>query len=84
MNQAELILKVASISGESKKAVESILKTAGDVIQAELQEGGKPFCPASASSPPSRKPRVLGATPRPARKSTSPPRLSRISALPRR
>ncbi|MDZ7655583.1 MAG: HU family DNA-binding protein [Sulfurimicrobium sp.] len=45
INQSELILKVASISGESKKAVESILKTAGDVIQAELQEGGEAVLP---------------------------------------
>ena len=41
MNQSELILKVASISGESKKAVEAVLKTAADVITAELQEGGE-------------------------------------------
>lgn len=38
MNQAELIAKVAAISGESKKAVEAVLKTAGDVITAGLQE----------------------------------------------
>lgn len=45
MNQSELILKVASISGESKKAVEAVLKTAADVIQAELQEGGEAVLP---------------------------------------
>lgn len=45
MNQSELILKVASISGESKKAVEAVLKTAADVIQAELQEGGEATLP---------------------------------------
>lgn len=39
MNQSELIAKVASISGESKKAVEAVLKTAADVIAAGLQEG---------------------------------------------
>lgn len=39
MNQAELISKVASISGESKKAVEAVLKTAADVITAGLQDG---------------------------------------------
>ncbi|MFA7269862.1 MAG: HU family DNA-binding protein [Sterolibacterium sp.] len=45
MNQAELILKVASISGESKKAVEAVLKTAADVITAALQEGGEAVLP---------------------------------------
>lgn len=40
MNQSELILKVAGVSGQSKKDVESILKTAADVIHAELKEGG--------------------------------------------
>lgn len=45
MNQSELILKVASISGESKKSVEAVLKTAGDVIAAELKEGGEAVLP---------------------------------------
>lgn len=40
MNQSELIIKVATISGESKKSVEAVLKTTADVIAAELQEGG--------------------------------------------
>ena len=39
MNQSDLISKVASISGESKKAVEAVLKTTGDVITAHLAEG---------------------------------------------
>lgn len=39
MNQSELISKVVAISGESKKAVESVLKVSGDVISAHLQEG---------------------------------------------
>lgn len=39
MNQSDLITKVASITGESKKAVEAVLKTAGDVVTAHLQEG---------------------------------------------
>lgn len=59
MNQSELILKVAAISGESKKAVEAILKTAGDVIQAELQEGGEVALPGlgklTVKSKPARK-----------------------------
>ncbi|MDP2830172.1 MAG: HU family DNA-binding protein [Sulfuricellaceae bacterium] len=45
MNQSELILKVASISGESKKAVEAVLKTAADVILASLHEGGEAILP---------------------------------------
>lgn len=39
MNQSELIAKVAAISGESRKAVEAVLKTTSDVIGATLQEG---------------------------------------------
>ena len=39
MNQSELISKVAGISGESRKAVEAVLKTTADVIAAELREG---------------------------------------------
>lgn len=45
MNQSELIAKVASISGESRKAVEAVLKTTGDVIAAELNEGGEVALP---------------------------------------
>lgn len=39
MNQSELITKVASISGESRKAVEAVLKTTADVIGSVLGEG---------------------------------------------
>ena len=45
MNQAELIAKVAAISGESRKAVEAVLKTTADVITAELEEGGEVALP---------------------------------------
>ena len=45
MNQSELIAKVAEISGESRKAVEAVLKTVGDVAAAELQEGGEVVLP---------------------------------------
>lgn len=38
MNQSELILNVAQLTGESKKTVEAVLKTAGDVIQNALTE----------------------------------------------
>jgi len=45
MNQSELIAKVASISGESRKATEAVLKTAADVVGAELNEGGEVTLP---------------------------------------
>lgn len=38
--QAELIANIASISGESRKTVEHVLKTTADVIHATLAEGG--------------------------------------------
>lgn len=45
MNQSELILKTAQISGLSKKDVEHALKTAGDVIGAALVEDGEAILP---------------------------------------
>lgn len=45
MNQSELILKTAQVSGLSKKDVEHVLKTAGDVITAALQEQGEAVLP---------------------------------------
>jgi DNA-binding protein HU-beta len=45
MNQQHLILTVASVSGESKKTVEAVLKTTADVIAAELFEGGEVALP---------------------------------------
>lgn len=45
MNQSELITKVAEVSGESRKAVEAVLKTTGDVIAAKLHEGGEVALP---------------------------------------
>ncbi len=45
MNQSELILKTAQISGVSKTNVEKALKAAGDVITAELLEGGEATLP---------------------------------------
>lgn len=41
MNQSELIAKVAAISGESRKAVEAVLKTTSTVIRSTLQEGAE-------------------------------------------
>ncbi len=46
MNQSELILKTAQISGVARKDVEHVLKTAGDVIGAALIEEGEAIIPA--------------------------------------
>ncbi len=45
MNQAEVIKQVAEVSGHGKGTVESILKTLGDVTQAEMQQGGEVTLP---------------------------------------
>ncbi len=45
MNQAGLISEVAAIVGESKITVETVLKTAADVITAALSEGGEAVLP---------------------------------------
>jgi DNA-binding protein HU-beta len=45
MNQSELILKTAQITGVSKKDVEDVLKTAGIVIGAALVEEGEAVLP---------------------------------------
>ena len=45
MNQSELILKTAQISGITKKDVEHALKTAGDVVGAALIEEGEAVLP---------------------------------------
>ena len=45
MNQSELILKTAQISGIAKKDVEHALKTAGDVVGAALIEEGEAVLP---------------------------------------
>lgn len=45
MNQSELIIKTAQISGVPKTAVEHALKVAGDVIVAALTEGGEATIP---------------------------------------
>lgn len=45
MNQSELIIKTAQISGVTKKDVEHVLKTAGDVIGAALVEEGEAVLP---------------------------------------
>lgn len=49
MNQSELIIKTAQVSGLTKKDVEHALKVAGDVIGAALIEEGEAVLPASAS-----------------------------------
>lgn len=45
MNQSELIMKTAQISGLTKKDVEHALKTAGDVVGAALVEEGEAVLP---------------------------------------
>jgi len=45
MTQNELILKVAQITGETRKTTEHILKVAGDVIGAGLVEDGEAVLP---------------------------------------
>ncbi|MBN8462663.1 MAG: HU family DNA-binding protein [Dechloromonas sp.] len=45
MNQSELILKTAQISGVARKEVEHVLKTAGDVVAAALTEQGEAVLP---------------------------------------
>lgn len=45
MNQSELVIKTAQISGLSKKDVEHVLKTAGDVIAAAVVEEGEAAIP---------------------------------------
>lgn len=45
MNQSELILKTAQVSGVAKKDVEAVLKTAGDVIADALVESGEAVLP---------------------------------------
>ena len=45
MNQSELILKTAQITGVSKKDVEDVLKTAGIVITAALIEDSEAVLP---------------------------------------
>jgi len=45
MNQAELTLKVAQLTGVPKRQVEDVLKTAGIVIAAALVEEGEAVLP---------------------------------------
>jgi len=45
MNQSELIIKTAQISGLSRKDVEHALKTAGDVVSSALADEGEAVLP---------------------------------------
>lgn len=49
MNQSELIIKTAQISGVSRKDVEHVLKTAGDVVKSALVEEGDAVLPGLGS-----------------------------------
>lgn len=81
MNQSELIAKVASISGESRKAVEAVLKTTGDVIGSTLSEGGDVALPHKAEG--STASRASAAIRKRVKPSRSRPSRNRISARPR-
>lgn len=76
MNQSELILKTAQISGVAKKDVEAALKTAGDVVQAALAAGDEATLPGLGKLVTAQKDARTGKNPRtgepvdiPARKS---------------
>lgn len=45
MNQSELILKIVSISGLTRREVEHALKTAGDVVRDVLADDGEVTLP---------------------------------------
>lgn len=64
MNQNELISAIASVSGESKKTVEAVLKTAADVIAAELYEGNEAKLPGLGRLHPHAKKARTGRNPR--------------------
>lgn len=63
MNQSELVSKVASISGASRKSVEAVLKTTADVIAAELYEGGEVTLPGLGKLQSKDKPARTGRNP---------------------
>ncbi|SDI52541.1 HU family DNA-binding protein [Propionivibrio dicarboxylicus] len=63
MNQSELVSKVASISGATRKSVEAILKTTADVIAAELYEGGEVTLPGLGKLQSKDKPARTGRNP---------------------
>lgn len=64
MNQSELIAKVAAISGESRKAVEAVLKTTADVIASTLEEGGEVTLPGIGKLSVKDKPARAGRNPK--------------------
>ena len=45
MNQNELVMKIAQLSGVPKTAVAQVLKTAGDVIASGLKDGAEVTLP---------------------------------------
>jgi len=63
MNQSELILTTAQVSGLSKKDVEHVLKTAGDVITAGLLESGEAVLPGLGKLVTQQKPAREGRNP---------------------
>lgn len=63
MNQSELVSKVASISGETKKTVEFVFKTTADVIAAEINRGGEVTLPGIGKLQAKNKPARTGRNP---------------------
>ncbi len=63
MNQSELILTTAQVSGLSKNDVEHVLKTAGDVITAGLLESGEAILPGLGKLVTQQKPAREGRNP---------------------
>ena len=64
MNQSELVATVADMSGESRCVVESVLKTVGDVVAAELFEGGEAVLPGIGKLLAQTKPARTGRNPK--------------------
>lgn len=64
MNQSELTLKTAQITGVTKKSVEDVLKTAGIVIAAALKEEGEAVLPGLGKLVTQQKPEREGRNPK--------------------
>lgn len=76
MNQSELIIKTAQVSGLPRKDIEHALKVAGDVITQALQDEGEATLPGLGKLVATEKPARTGRNPKtgepveiPARKS---------------
>ena len=63
MNQSQLITAIEQVCGESKKTIEAVLKTAADVIAAEIYEGGEVTLPGLGKLQAKDKPARTGRNP---------------------